>query len=366
MKNSKKYLIIFLLIILVLFTSLSVKNNEKEEAYKIGVIYGFTGAASAWSEMGQMAIDLAVQEINENGGINGRVVEVIYENSETNPSKSVLAFNKLTEVDNVDVVVGDVWSFLTNPLIPLAEEKEVVLISPTVMDVSVESDNSYFFTVGHKIESQREAVEKFFEVNSEIKTISALCWDDAWGNANLELLKRVSEDKSVRVLSVSCTSDFGSNYQTEISKIKSVNPDAIYFNSSIPDVVLRKIKDLGLEDKKVLTSSIAIDAIEVNKTPIQYLENVYFTNWQPEQDFVNKFKDKYGVFPIIEAQNHYDLIRSVAFALEEGDDFKNSLKKVKFVGSEGMDIDFSDNNQIQVNEGKAKLFTYDGEYDLVE
>ena len=76
------------------------------------------------------------------------------------------------------------WSFITNPLIPIAEDKKVVLISPTVMDKSVEGESDYFYTLGHTVDSQRNAVNKFLEMNPGAKTAAVFCWDDAWGRSH--------------------------------------------------------------------------------------------------------------------------------------------------------------------------------------
>lgn len=354
-----------ILIVLVIWGTKNSSKNQSQDAgepIKIGVIYGFTGSAATWADMGKKAVDLAVKEVNTDGGIDGRKLQVIYEDSQANPAKDVSAFNKLVLTDKVNIVMGDVWSFITNPMIPLADQQKVMLISPTVMDASVEKSSPYFYTTGHTIESQRESIEKFFAVNPSVKTISILCWNDAWGNANKTLLLDILQKKNIKVVSSECTNDFSATYQSEMTKVKAANPDAIYFSTGLPDVVLRKIKDLGLGDKKVLGLSTTFDAIEVNKTPIPYLKNVYFVIWTPGQDFADKFKKEYGVAPILEAQNHYDTIRAIALALKMGGDFKESLKKVTFTGVEGYKFDFTKGDPIRVNEGKAGLYTFDGTY----
>lgn len=355
--------IVILVIIIGIYGFKNLKqDSDSVESFKVGVIAGFTGPASTWADMSKKGIELAVKETNQAGGINGKQLEIIYEDSQTNPVKGVTAFNKLVSQDQVSIVFGDVWSFLTNPLIPLADQKKVILISPTVMDVSVEKTSPYFYTMGHTIDSQRVAIEKFFDLNKDIKTLSVLYWNDLWGGANKDLLLDIAANKGVKILSIEGTNDFSSTYQSEITKIKAINPDAIYFNSSLPDVVLRRIKDLGLGNKKVLTLSNAVDAIEVTKTPLAYLANVYFTNWVPNEEFTSKFKKEYDIYPIIEAQNSYDMTRGVISALQVDTDLITSLKTIKFTGVEGYLVDFTKKDQSRVNEGRAALYIYDGNY----
>jgi branched-chain amino acid transport system substrate-binding protein len=360
----KKYIYVLICLALLALAIFAARNKSEVSngPIKIGVVYGFTGAASTWADMGMKGIDLAVKEINNDGGINGRKIEVFYEDSQTNPTKSVSAFNKLVLTDRVDVVLGDVWAFITNPLIPLVDQQKIVLISPTVIDASVEKSSPYFYTLGHTIESQRDAVNKFFDINKEIKTISVICWNDTWGMANKDLVLDVAKQRNIKILSEECLNDFSATYQSELTKIKALDPDAIYFNTSLPDVVLKRIKDLGLGDKKALTLSTVTESIEVNKINVSYLKNIYFANWVPNEDFSEKFKKEYGIFPITESQNHYDAIRAIAMAIKNGGELNTSLKKIKFTSVEGYQLDFTKGDQLRVNEGKAGLYTYDGEY----
>mgnify|MGYP003393993309 FL=1 len=90
----------------VLFTTY---NTPQDDPIKIGVVYGLTGPASSWTDYGIKAAELAVSEINENGGVNGRLVELVIEDSNSSPAKAVAAYQKLTDIDKVGAVIGDVW-----------------------------------------------------------------------------------------------------------------------------------------------------------------------------------------------------------------------------------------------------------------
>jgi branched-chain amino acid transport system substrate-binding protein len=344
--------------IIILIAVINVNNkqiNPDAESVKIGVVYGLTGSAAAWSDFGKKAVDLAVKDINNAGGINGRKVEVIYEDSQTSPINAVSAFNKLVDFDKVEVVVGDVWSFVTNPMISVANSKEIVLISPTVMDASVENGGDYFFSLAHTIESQRSAVEIFFKNNTDIKTAYSLCWDDAWGNANSGLLKEIAIENGVEILGEDCTADFGATYQNEAAKIREANPDLILLTTAFTEIPVKKIRDLGIESK-ILTTSILIDATETRGVEKNLFNNVYFTNWIPKQSFADRFYEEYGTQPWIEAQNHYETIISIAKAFEKSDNILEGLKQVKYEGVAG-EIDFTTGDQIRVNKEEAKLYT---------
>ena len=91
----------------------------------IGAIYGFTGAANVWSAQARRGLELARDEINAAGGIHGRSIKVIFEDNRTTPQGAVGAFKKLVNTDHVHAVVGDIFSFLTLPLVPLAQRSHI-------------------------------------------------------------------------------------------------------------------------------------------------------------------------------------------------------------------------------------------------
>ncbi|MFA5022989.1 MAG: ABC transporter substrate-binding protein, partial [Candidatus Paceibacterota bacterium] len=98
---------------------------------KIGAILSLTGDAAAQGDYALKAIKLAEEEINKNGGVNGRSVQVVIEDDQTTAKDATTAFSKLINVDKVDGVIGSLWDFTTQPLIPLALTSSTTLISPT-------------------------------------------------------------------------------------------------------------------------------------------------------------------------------------------------------------------------------------------
>lgn len=106
----------------------------KNDAVKIGVILGLTGAANVWSENARMGLEMARNEINASGGVKGQKIELLFEDSKTEAAQSVAAYHKLVNIDKVKIIVGDIWAHLTNALVPLTEANRVILITPTVPD----------------------------------------------------------------------------------------------------------------------------------------------------------------------------------------------------------------------------------------
>lgn len=102
-----------------------------EGPVKIGVLSPLSGPWTVYGEAHRRGIELAAKEINENGGINGRDVELIVEDTETDPSTVTEKAQKVTRDDNVDVVAGTFSSASRNAAAPVVTQEDAVLLYPT-------------------------------------------------------------------------------------------------------------------------------------------------------------------------------------------------------------------------------------------
>src|SRR3972149_8364316 len=89
---------------------------------KIGAILPLSGDAASWGEAGKEGIELAIDEVNGKGGINGKKVAIIYEDTQAQPEKGASAMLKLTSIDKVPAVIGDIVSATTLAAAPIAEK----------------------------------------------------------------------------------------------------------------------------------------------------------------------------------------------------------------------------------------------------
>lgn len=327
------------------------------EVIKIGAIYGFTGSASFWAEYAKNATDMAIEEINQEGGVNGRPIQIIYEDSKSNPANSVSAFKKVVEVDGVDVVIGDVWAFLANPLIPLADQSKIVTISPTVMDASVEGKSDYFFTLGHSMQSVKEAVRTFLRKYPNASRVAIICGKDPWGAAYTKMYEDVVKEEGRTIVEKNCVLNFDPtyNYLTESTKTKNAKPDVILVNG-IAYSVVKSLKSMGVNVPIVADSNLVDGFENIGAISLAQLDNVYAIDWRANKEFLEKYKDKFGKYPVLEAQNSYEVIRSIAKAVENNpSDILSGFKEVKYESVDGT-IDFTEGTNINPNKADAKLY----------
>jgi branched-chain amino acid transport system substrate-binding protein/urea transport system substrate-binding protein len=101
------------------------------EPIKIGAVLPFSGGVELYGRQAKLGLDLAVKEINADGGILGRPVEVVYEDDKTDPAAAVDAARKLIERDGVLAIVGPITSRNLNAIAPVAERAKTPLLYAT-------------------------------------------------------------------------------------------------------------------------------------------------------------------------------------------------------------------------------------------
>ena len=100
------------------------------EGLKLGALLPTTGDLSAIGQNLPLAVQLAVDTINDCGGVNGKPVTAVIEDDQTDPAAGATAMTKLTESDRVAGVVGSFASSVSSAAIPIAVKNKVMMISP--------------------------------------------------------------------------------------------------------------------------------------------------------------------------------------------------------------------------------------------
>jgi branched-chain amino acid transport system substrate-binding protein len=323
-----------LLILLLLLALPWHARSESSEPITIGAIYGFTGAANVWSTQVRRGLELARDEINAAGGIHGRPINVIFEDSRTTPQGAVMAFKKLVNTDHVHAVVGDIFSFLTLPLVPLAQRSRVVLVTPSIFDTDLPENSEYFFTTCPRKDSIASSVNRFFSLNQEIKSVAIICADNTWGRTYLDVWKRVAREHNVDVVDENCISDYSSNMRAEVLRAKSKRPDGVIVAFGV-DRALTRMKEIQFTPK-VLTTSDLDEAINRRGFPAHQAEGVFFADWLPTESFRQRFLNRFQEPPIMAPHNSYEALRTIAGGLRTGEaDLQGAILKLKYSGDTG-------------------------------
>ena len=141
---STKWMILFGLLGVLGLVILACGESE-DDPFTIGVMESVTGPGETYGRVAVQAKQVAVDEINEAGGINGRMLELIVEDSKCNAQDSITAYNKLTDVDGVKIILGTSCSGAMLGAAPLAEAEGVILFSGLATNPDIATAGDYLF-----------------------------------------------------------------------------------------------------------------------------------------------------------------------------------------------------------------------------
>jgi ABC-type branched-subunit amino acid transport system substrate-binding protein len=242
------------------------------------------------------------------------------------------------KVDHVDAVVGDIISFVTLPLVPLAQMNKVVLVTPSIFDSDLPPNSDYFFTTCPRKESIAAPVDKFFSLNRDIKSVAIICADNTWGRTYLDVWKSVNQKHNLVVVDENCISEYSTDMRIEILRAMTKRPDALIVAFGI-DRALKRMKELQFSPK-VFTTSDLDEAIHSRGFPASHAEGVYFADWLATENFRSRFQARFNDLPIMAPQNSYEAIKALAEAFRKNDgDPQQAMLDLSYYGATGA-VDF--------------------------
>ena len=302
----EKTLIWLIVIVIVLIGGYYLFFNKQPvsgEEIKIGVPFVLSGDGAAWGENAQKGVNLAVEEINKKGGVNGRKIDVIYENTEGEAKKAVSAYQKLVSVDKVEAILGPLLQTETASVAPLIAKDNIPVIAPSYAAIQNRPNprNPLLIWMDPTIEAGRMAEYVFKQGIRKMGVIGTLdSWENEVSEAFAEKFKSLGGEVVVKEIVQPDTSDVKLN----ITRIVNEKPEAIFLGTYFQFIQsLKMVGDLGYKGKLY---SIEVDSYLANETKsissgLRFIAPDFYTS-----DFMKKFEEKYGQKPGIPAGQAYD------------------------------------------------------------
>ncbi len=125
----KKFWIPIIVVIIIAIAVAVFYKPTPKGTIKIGVLVPLTGSAAEYGKNAENGIELATKEINNNGGVDGRKLELFVEDTKCDSKESLTSFNKLVEVNDVSVLLGTACSSEVLSIAPLLSDKKIPIIS---------------------------------------------------------------------------------------------------------------------------------------------------------------------------------------------------------------------------------------------
>ncbi len=353
----KLYLLLstFLILVLIGAGCASTSDQDQNQAttggdqkVKVGFIGPLSGDAASYGESIKRGVQLAVKNMGQEDK-----VDLFFEDSKCKGKGAVNAANKLINVNNVDVIIGGVCSAGTLAAAPVAERNDVVLISAASTAKKISKAGDYIFRTIPSDQLQGKFASELM-YNQGHEEIAVLYGKGSYGLGFKKVLENQFPKQGGEVLTSQGYKRGTTDVRTQLTKIKSANPDAVYIISNSPEstvAILKQAKELGIEAELFGTEGLKSE--EVTKNAGRAANGLTVTAVsEGTKDFATKHKQEFDQEPGPFSAQAYDAYTAIGTAIKQGastgQEIKNKLYSLEFEGVSGK-INFDDNGDVAGN-----------------
>ena len=314
----KKQNVVFTAIAGLLALSAMGCSKAANDTIKIGSVGPLSGGVAVYGTAAKEGEELAVEEINAAGGINGKQIVLIEEDDEGDPAKTVSAFKKLTVQDKVKFIVGSLTSGCTKAITDQSQATKVLQIAPaaTAENITIDANGKTIPFVFRAcfIDPFQGTVGAKFSVETLKAKNAAILYDI--GNdysvgltENFEATFTAAGGKVTKESYSTGEKDFNA----QITKIKTVNPDVVYLPDYYATVALvaKQLRAQGITAP--IVGADGWDGLTENAGK-EVLNGFYSNHYAADstdpavQKFVKNYKAKFGHEPNSFAALAYDSV----------------------------------------------------------
>lgn len=329
MKKIKKVMCLALTAALAVsaFAGCGSKSESKEAVFKIGGIGPITGGAAAYGDAVQKGAQLAVDEINADGGINGTQIEFKFEDDEHDAEKGVNAYNTLKDW-GMQMLMGTVTSAPCIAVAAEAANDNMYLLTPSATAVdSISGSNAFRLCFSDPAQGTKSA-EYIGENNVASKIAVIYDSSDPYSSGIYQSFAAEAANQGVEIVAAEAfTADSKQDFKVQLQKAKDSGADLVFLPIYYQEaaLILQQASDMSFE-----TSFFGCDGLDgildVENFDVSLAENVMLlTPFAPDaedaktQEFVKAYNEKYdNETPIQFAADAYDAIYAIKAAAEEG------------------------------------------------
>ncbi|MDR1747556.1 MAG: ABC transporter substrate-binding protein, partial [Spirochaetaceae bacterium] len=216
-------------VLLSLAAFVFVGCKSETDTIKIGGIFPLSGAVAVYGVEARNGIELAIEEINAAGGINGKQVALISEDDEGVPEKSVNAYKKLATRDGVKIIIGSLTSGCTAAVSSLAQAQKVILLAPAATMESITDAGDYVFRACF-IDPFQGTVGGVFAANTLGAQKAAVLYD-VTNDYSVGLMENFVASFIAQGGTIVASESYGKDdkdFNAQLTKIKNAGPDVVY------------------------------------------------------------------------------------------------------------------------------------------
>jgi branched-chain amino acid transport system substrate-binding protein len=313
--------------------------SQTATVYKIGLTFPLTGPLASAAAQYIPGAQIAVDEINRTGGVNGHLLQLAFEDTQASAQGGVAAMRKLVQVDGVQAIIT-IFTNVVTAQIPLADQLNVPTLS-NILTPGVVSRSQYSFVHQTTMDSIGPVLSSYWR-DHNVKRIYGVFSDNGFGRLFAPLAKAAAVRAGADFENAFI--DLGtSDYRGVALRAREYRPDAIFVVAQGGDAettAIRQIRESG-STVPIYDAPVFYQLRSWREAVGAYSEGMFFAGVAvPEaiaHDFIVAYRTKTGFAPDYNALQLYDMVKMYAAAIKKGgyngEGIRNALASMSGVPS---------------------------------
>ena len=283
---------------------LMISGVSAADTVKVGIVLPLTGPQAKFGEIEKKSFDMALEEINAAGGINGKKLELVMEDDTGRPEVGRSVVEKLITKDKVVMLGGGYSSSVTFAVAGVCQQNKMpFLVNTGAADKITTSGWDYIFRLNPPVSHYADAITTLLAEKVKPKTVAILHENSLFGTKGAQSFEETCEKAGYKVLLKEGYEHGGIDFKPVLIQIKQLNPDIVYMVSYIMDasLLMKQAKELKLTPKMFIGGAAGFTLPEFAKNSGVASENVISaTLWHEvlpfpgAMDYYNKFVAKFN------------------------------------------------------------------------
>ncbi len=330
-----------------------------DEPYRIGVMESVTGPGETYGNVAVQAKQMAVDEINAAGGINGRMIELIVEDEKCNAQDAITAYRKLTDVDGVKIILGTSCSGAMLGAAPLAEGEGVVMFSGLATNPDIANAGDYIFRTA--MSDAQVGIDTGNVLWADgVRTLATITEATDYAEGVRRTSVEQFEKRGGQLVGEERYASDVTDFRSQITKLLNANPDGLHVAAQSEfsgGTIVKQARELGYE------GPIYSDIVPIGTTALEIAGDAatgmkaITADLDPAnskaQDVITNFREKYDYVTLPwYLGSAYDDVYITAECLKQTEDdqdadgFRDCLYDVTWSGAIGNNYSFDENGEV--------------------
>lgn len=301
-------------------SSTAVSSGE----IKIGATLPLSGWGANYGKEAQQAMQLAVDQINASGGINGNQLKLIVEDSAADAKTAVSATQKLISVDKVVGIVGTMFTSEALPQAPIVTAAKIPLILGQANSPAITEASEFIFMPHPTAIGDFQTVVTYGAERKNVKRLAFLGPDNDFSRVASEVAKTTMAELGGQLVSSEYYPTDTSDFKTLLAQVKAAEADGLALNGSSQDIsrIIRQASELGMAP--VYMGSSQLGDTSIIDTVGNLAEGAFYAEVHPmteagnkvRADFLAAYTEKYGAPATVTPYYAYDGLNLMAEAIK--------------------------------------------------